>query len=200
MSSSSDFALQWGRTFSSAERTAERTPNRKRRLSFNGAALFQVRKVEEGYQAFTEANLASMGPHFFKCGKMPACQSALPILLRFNGAALFQVRKVEIAANQRPLDNQCFNGAALFQVRKVKTACSATLLEFCFNGAALFQVRKVSGRQENRQTEIGFNGAALFQVRKASGQPISIPELAKLQWGRTFSSAERTVISNARMA
>ena len=37
--------LQWGRTFSSAERTAGTTREEKNSQSFNGAALFQVRKA-----------------------------------------------------------------------------------------------------------------------------------------------------------
>ena len=38
---------------------------------------------------------------------------------------------------------------------------------------------------------LGFNGAALFQVRKESSRLIAVADDAKLQWGRTFSSAER---------
>ena len=37
-----------------------------------------------------------------------------------------------------------------------------------------------------------FNGAALFQVRKAHrAKAVAQTALADLQWGRTFSSAER---------
>ena len=37
----------------------------------------------------------------------------------------------------------------------------------------------------------GFNGAALFQVRKDFSETTIIPTFLQLQWGRTFSSAER---------
>ena len=85
--------LQWGRTFSSAERkavlaTMEESPsgfngaalfqvrkgkNNKKTNSpksgFNGAALFQVRKAIETNRFEKRKKNASMGPHFFKCGK-----------------------------------------------------------------------------------------------------------------------------------
>ncbi len=36
---------------------------------FNGAALFQVRKAREGVTGDLDFRGASMGPHSFKCGK-----------------------------------------------------------------------------------------------------------------------------------
>ena len=87
-------ALQWGRTFSSAESAGRlaytrpafpcfngaalfqvrkdglQKPERKRRQSFNGAALFQVRKAGGRERLLRERARASMGPHFFKCGKI----------------------------------------------------------------------------------------------------------------------------------
>ena len=41
-------ALQWGRTFSSAERNGRPHGKWKTARRFNGAALFQVRKVRQG--------------------------------------------------------------------------------------------------------------------------------------------------------
>ena len=38
---------------------------------FNGAALFQVRKVEIQTAPSIACDFSSMGPHFFKCGKQP---------------------------------------------------------------------------------------------------------------------------------
>ena len=66
-------ALQWGRTFSSAERFSCRGRNSVLRR-------------------------ASMGPHFFKCGKSIDQKNKLRVRARFNGAALFQVRKVCVTA------------------------------------------------------------------------------------------------------
>ena len=114
----SEYLLQWGRTFSSAE--SRRIPRQS----------FLCRR-------------ASMGPHFFKCGKHPRTRRQSRRRACFNGAALFQVRKVIIcagilgqhvalqwgrtfsSAERRHLPLQGggqppprFNGAALFQVRK----------------------------------------------------------------------------------
>ena len=60
----------------------------------------------------------------------------------------------------------------------------------CFNGAALFQVRKVRIGRKRLTRYLGFNGAALFQVRKAGERGRKPADKQKLQWGRTFSSAE----------
>ena len=108
-----------------------------------------------------------MGPHFFKCGKESLPSPFAPTHPRFNGAALFQVRKGEMDKNRR---RNCLR----------------------FNGAALFQVRKAAFVKLDGGEVFGFNGAALFQVRKVTRnwQPVSGSE--KLQWGRTFSSAERS--------
>ena len=62
-------ALQWGRTFSSAET--------------NG--MLQRKKP---------IDVASMGPHFFKCGNPRSGRTRHGTCNRFNGAALFQVRKL----------------------------------------------------------------------------------------------------------
>ena len=64
--------LQWGRTFSSAESAALMRRFNLVVSSFNGAALFQVRKDRES-SVPPQTAPASMGPHFFKCGKMYSC-------------------------------------------------------------------------------------------------------------------------------
>ena len=61
---------------------------------------------------------ASMGPHFFKCGKNESEAGLGGFWPCFNGAALFQVRKVHRRLYVR-FPRHSFNGAALFQVRKV---------------------------------------------------------------------------------
>ena len=87
--------LQWGRTLSSAESIGTARPGRALTARFNGAALFQVRKAyhcnevsraclalqwgrtlssaESDSLRFKVAvqEVASMGPHSFKCGKLP---------------------------------------------------------------------------------------------------------------------------------
>ncbi len=61
-------------------------------IRFNGAALFQVRKFPL-LRYVPGRGLASMGPHFFKCGSAGSQLCGRSILGSFNGAALFQVRK-----------------------------------------------------------------------------------------------------------
>ena len=65
----SSFALQWGRTFSSADSCSVGKERLFGWQGFNGAALFQVRKVHRTTQHHHQTRPASMGPHFFKCGK-----------------------------------------------------------------------------------------------------------------------------------
>ena len=64
-----------------------------------------------------------------------------------------------------------------------------------FNGAALFQVRKGFLISPIDWGIARFNGAALFQVRKGDDELTVRGFYIKLQWGRTFSSAERKLDS-----
>ena len=61
---------------------------------FNGAALFQVRKPLRRSRNRSFSGWASMGPHFFKCGNKDCQTSKDYSQTGFNGAALFQVRKL----------------------------------------------------------------------------------------------------------
>ena len=84
-----------------------------------------------------------------------------------------------------------FNGAALFQVRKdFRHDC--TLMESkCFNGAALFQVRKANQRQTQPMIVGKLQwGRTFSSAESADTVPTGVEKLM-LQWGRTFSSAER---------
>ena len=68
-------------------------PDAPRFYSFNGAALFQVRKAGARLCCWEIDKPPSMGPHSFKCGKWNWRVWALARAATFNGAALFQVRK-----------------------------------------------------------------------------------------------------------
>ena len=91
-----EISLQWGRTFSSAERIQRASEHLLRRRSSMGPHFFKC-----GKRGFDRANKqskeSSMGPHFFKCGKPPQPFFPHPHIPVFNGAALFQVRKAFIA-------------------------------------------------------------------------------------------------------
>ena len=160
-------------------------------LSFNGAALFQVRKAEmlgaglcgiDSLQwgrtlSSAESSLgpiysstnwsASMGPHSFKCGKLVCaglCFLSPPAC--FNGAALFQVRKAvgPLATPNTHLSLQW--GRTLSSAESIVGSVPYLLAFSRFNGAALFQVRKVIDGAKDSANKARFNGAALFQVRK----------------------------------
>ena len=157
--------LQWGRTFSSAETTPASLISRETCSSFNGAALFQVRKRIVLY--FCRIRISS-----------------------FNGAALFQVRKPRPLNRKVSPMNGLQWGRTFSSAETTGVVPSSLTAAMCFNGAALFQVRKHTVRLDGCQGKKSFNGAALFQVRKRRKEYFRQKAIAKLQWGRTFSSAE----------
>ena len=140
--------LQWGRTFSSAESsTSAGDPQPHDR--------------------------ASMGPHFFKCGKHSPASHSKRHNLGFNGAALFQVRKGR-STSQKLQDYWELQWGRTFSSAERRAMASAGETFFArFNGAALFQVRK--------------DQMADCRVDRRRG---------RLQWGRTFSSAESLNLSS----
>ena len=133
---------------------------------FNGAALFQVRKkVKERKQimqikvlqwgrTFSSAEKApllifppaparaSMGPHFFKCGKSSLHGLADELRRCFNGAALFQVRKIGGIRKKGNMKTIASMGPHFFKCGKSFSKTLSTSFDPSFNGAALFQVRK----------------------------------------------------------
>ncbi len=141
-------------------------------MSFNGAALFQVRKGWQKPCDEDEPLPASMGPHSFKCGKIAYWWHPNEENLGFNGAALFQVRKVNYALYLLDKAGYRFNGAALFQVRKVDRWRASTPANKMLQWGRTLSSAESSGVHPRRGViRIGFNGAALFQVRKAVFRP-----------------------------
>ena len=202
-----------------------RVPWIKEKIVFNGAALFQVRKALADLEKQTISIQSSMGPHFFKCGKVinnPYNNAAF--LLQwgrtFSSAESIDIYTQSVIkwfSSMGPHFFKCgkkidwlfcrhthavFNGAALFQVRKDCQSVQPTTDPSFFNGAALFQVRKATVISIGSSPVELFNGAALFQVRKVAIRNSMAATGQVLQWGRTFSSAEsqRPSISFARMA
>ena len=86
--------LQWGRTFSSAERQLLRS-------------------------YFEPCRYSSMGPHFFKCGKQVGRVSCDCDDFLFNGAALFQVRKALADLEKQTISIQSSMGPHFFKCGKV---------------------------------------------------------------------------------
>ena len=63
--------LQWGRTFSSAESDPEELKRIAQITASMGPHFFKCGKPPFGVLHDPGAPPASMGPHFFKCGKIP---------------------------------------------------------------------------------------------------------------------------------
>ena len=129
---------------------------------------------------------ASMGPHFFKCGK-PGNHWRVPDdNMSFNGAALFQVRKV-IPAAFPFFAKQSFNGAALFQVRKEISKPLWSAWRFRFNGAALFQVRKeVDLVDRLLELAIASMGPHFFKCGKQTGGRLLARQVDSASMGPHF--------------
>ena len=62
-----------GPHFFKCGKTAGNAAKSAKIISFNGAALFQVRKAQSPFFLRLKTGDASMGPHFFKCGKPGRC-------------------------------------------------------------------------------------------------------------------------------
>ena len=58
-------------------------------------------------------------------------------------------------------------------------------------GPHFFKCGKREEKGKRKEARLRFNGAALFQVRKEDDGVQAISDFVRLQWGRTFSSAER---------
>ena len=158
---------------------------------FNGAALFQVRKAGVKSAKCSRITDSSMGPHFFKCGKNAKETASRHRAAVFNGAALFQVRKAWTAWRFRMDFTSSSMGPHFFKCgkRKSKPLCSLGLL--VFNGAALFQVRKAQIHDILGVESFSSMGPHFFKCGKKPPPILSACMHACLQWGRTFSSAER---------
>ena len=157
--------LQWGRTFSSADKLPWETPANSC-PGFNGAALFQVR-----INFFFEAKIVEF--------------------LGFNGAALFQVRIMRVRESSKKMPIQLQWGRTFSSADNFASAEDAFTRILGFNGAALFQVRIIGHRIKCDAEPVSFNGAALFQVRIKYLAARENFQGARLQWGRTFSSADK---------
>ncbi len=130
----------------------------------------------------------------------------------FNGAAVFQLRKCEININALKISRR-LQWSRSFSTAEILLGITLPPFNERFNGAAVFQLRKSVGCGVPRPhgmasmepqffncgnpletvritTTKSFNGAAVFQLRKwLISFPLTI-RWAKLQWSRSFSTAE----------
>ena len=132
--------VQWGRTFSSAEIGAQRDRALPRR-GLQWGRTFSSAEISGFELDGVSGHPTSMGPHFFKCG------------------------------------NTCRN-------RKEKS-----IIKY-FNGAALFQVRKYGRLKFNEENLVGLQWGRTFSSAEMYFYKYFCLSGELLQWGRTFSSAE----------
>ena len=136
---------------------------------FNGAAVFQPRKVCDHRHLLRCITLASMGPRFFNRGKG---QPAEARARRRAGASM---------------GPRFFNRGKPTGPRHPRLRSTASM------GPRFFNRGKTTGTIELWSAMAGFNGAAVFQPRKAAASTPPARCSRPLQWGRGFSTAERTI-------
>ncbi len=159
-------SLQWGRGLSAAEMCRSRSPARRRRRCFNGAAAFQPRKSgsreQEGKDdgcvngaaafqprkwAYAAGALASIDRLQWGRG-LSAAEMAAAIFQKLHLSARLQwgrglsAAEIGMEACHFPDRNTGFNGAAAFNPRKCAGGAALVRAGSCFNGAAAFQPRK----------------------------------------------------------
>ena len=119
-------------------------------IDFNGAALFQVRKAPCRRRLSRRRLATSMGPHSFKCGKLPPLSPEFVWDATSMGPHSFKCGKLDC------LDSLLASPAALQWGRTLSSAESRLWIQGYarqwsdFNGAALFQVRKAWRRMKTK--------------------------------------------------
>ena len=140
------------------------------------------------------AGLASMGPQSFDCGKIEIIKTFLTIQGASMGPQSFDCGKI----GGRSLTGERHDasmGPQSFDCGKGPHIQGAAPPTRGFNGAAVFRLRKGPSRHEQFELRLhGFNGAAVFRLRKAGGKTLHSTTHAKLQWGRSLSTAERRTL------
>ncbi len=131
--------LQWSLTLSSEE-TCRLARRELRRVSFNGASLFRVRKLT--YYPELSENAVS-----------------------FNGASLFRVRKRPNVLDET-VRNTALQWSLTLSSEETGSNGYTDRSQWRFNGASLFRVRKRRRIFANFCGFSSFNGASLFRVRK----------------------------------
>ena len=109
---------------------------------------------------------ASMGPHFFKCGK---------------------TTKGSESGNSF----RASMGPHFFKCGKLVSSGGVYIGRVCFNGAALFQVRKGEQASKRASWQASLQWGRTFSSAERWDDGDWKRDFILLQWGRTFSSAER---------
>ena len=208
------YNLQWGRTFSSAERRASRRRLLEGELSSMGPHFFKCGKcftfteidqpltTLQWGRTFSSAercdpnkkkkdyDYSSMGPHFFKCGKRGGRRYRALDRASSMGPHFFKCGKSRANGSAAPAPARLQWGRTFSSAERI---VHPLLRRFAFRssmGPHFFKCGKIVPSGRLNGFRIFFNGAALFQVRKVLEISPSSINKSCLQWGRTFSSAE----------
>ena len=158
-----------------------------------------------------------MGPRFFNRGKIERFGRERELGESLQWGRGFSTAESRVGVRRSFWAFPCFNGAAVFQPRKggettygYRRSRASMGPRFFnrgkwswlhwrpvalgFNGAAVLQPRKDIGVGSTAGRNGRFNGAAVFQPRKGLGIRPQHAERSQLQWGRGFSTAERSTL------
>ena len=182
--------LQWGRTLSSAERSAGSPLCDQKTPTSMGPHSFKCGK----WRAFGRplgCFATSMGPHSFKCGKQSRHLLIQSIELALQWGRTLSSAERFSTMRQVFLDNQTSMGPHSFKCGKPSSLLSQIVQSPSFNGAALFQVRKaVVGAGADGGNASPSMGPHSFKCGKLIMPLTTSSRVRPLQWGRTLSSAE----------
>ena len=135
--------------------------------------------------------LASMGPHFFKCGKKYLAAKHDRSLQRLQWGRTFSSAERRLTINDKPEHDWLQWGRTFSSAESAGASSADVRVRFASMGPHFFKCGKKGAKTHEQHIKKRFNGAALFQVRKAKIMKPFAHLVSSLQWGRTFSSAER---------
>ena len=135
---------------------------------FNGAALFQVRKGARLGSASQIRGWASMGPHSFKCGKNRLEPAWLGKEVKLQwGRTLSSAERITSKRASGSLITSLQWGRTLSSAESKRASQTFNGVWSASMGPHSFKCGKLYRQSVFKETKESFNGAALFQVRKA---------------------------------
>jgi len=182
------FRLQWGRTLESAEiRACLRV--RSFSGSFNGAALWRVRKCRGQCTRINSYRTASMGPHSGECGNhlsiIPHMRNCIDASMGPHSGECGNHRSLSFStraqrASMGPHSGECGNYIYLGDGVPRKRASMGPHSGECGNLAR----RRMLGAYADLQW------GRTLESAEITLSPSMISPATNLQWGRTLESAE----------
>ena len=163
-----------------------------RRRCFNGASVFQPRKVIGGRWFFEEMIELQWGLGFSTEEGSPRPAPIGSLCAGFNGASVFQPRKALSCLCETFSHSEASMGPRFFNRGREHQVDGGAAVVAGFNGASVFQPRKGSKRsvrQEHKTTRASM-GPRFFNRGRKVRQLRQVDLFAVLQWGLGFSTEE----------